>query len=178
MPTETTTHISAEPPAGSNHNFLSPDAQMLLLTWVTFFSLLAILYKFAWKPILEALGRREEGIRKSVEDAEKIKEELNRINETRQKILSETEAKSKEILAHSRREAVELAKAIHEKAKEESQILLQNAQREIKAEVEKAQANLREESARIAIGLASKLIEQNLGDKENKKLVEEFLRKV
>ena len=177
MPTETT-HTSSEVPAGSDRSFLSPDVHMLLLTWVTFFSLLAILYKFAWKPILEALGRREEGIRKSVEEAEKIRAELNRINETRQKILSETESRSKEILAQSRKEALELAKGIHEKAKEESQILLANARREIKAETEKAQASLREESARIAVGLASKLIEHNFDDKDNKKLVDEFLKKI
>ena len=180
MPTaqETTTQISVESNATQNHNFLSPDVHMLILTWVTFFSLLAVLYKFAWKPILSALERREGAIRKSLEEAQKIKDELARINETCRTILAETEVKSKAILAESRKEGVGLAKGIHEKAKEEAAITLENARREIKTEVEKAQANLREESARVAVGLASKLIEQNLDTQHNKKLVEEFLKKI
>ena len=72
----------------------------------------------------------------------------------------------------------EMAKGIHEKAKEEAHILLQNAKREIKDEVEKAQADLRAESARIAVALAGKLIEKNLDDEKNRKLVDEFIKEI
>lgn len=165
-----------ETSARGNTNILSPDVSMLILTWVTFFSLFAILYKFAWKPILSALDRREEALRKSVEEAEKVKEELIKINDARQKMLMETEIKSKEILLQSRKEAVEVAKALHEKAKDEAKILLENAKREITEEAQKAQTQLRDESVRIAVGLATKLVEKNLSDNENQKIVADFIK--
>ena len=168
--------IEVEAGAHQNSNFLSPDVTMLVLTWVTFFLLLAVLYKFAWKPILSALDRREEALRKSVEEAEKVKEELIKINDARQKMLMETEIKSKEILLQSRKEAVEVAKALHEKAKDEAKILLENAKREITEEAQKAQTQLRDESVRIAVGLATKLVEKNLSDNENQKIVADFIK--
>ncbi len=177
-PQNSNTQIEVETSTRESGSFLSPDATLLLLTWVTFFLLLAVLYKFAWKPILSALEGREEAIRKSVDDAEKIKEELLKINDVRQKMLVETEAKSKEILLQSRREAGELAKGLHEKAKEESKILLENAKREIKEEAQKAQTQLREESARIAVGLATKLVERNFDDAQNQKIVADFIKEL
>ena len=61
--------------AGSS-NLLMPETLMVILTWVTFFILLFILQKFAWKPILAGLKKREDYIRKSLEDADKINEQL------------------------------------------------------------------------------------------------------
>ena len=176
MDNQTTTEIAVSPPINhGNQNFLSPDVSMLLLTWVTFFLLLAVLYKFAWRPILSALEAREEIIRNSIENAGKIKSELDEIHRTRAAIIGEAEEKSRELLAQARKGAVETAKIIHETAKEEAHILLQNAQREIKAEAEKAQADLRQESARIAVQLAGRLIEKNLDDEKNSRLIEKFI---
>lgn len=163
--------------AKEEKSLLSPDVTIFLLTLVTFFLLLAVLYKFAWKPILSALDKREDEIRKSVEEAARIKAELEKISEERAKVLREAEAKSKEILAESRKGAVEAAKVIQEKAKEEAGILLENARREIKDETEKAQALLRKESAHLAVGLAAKLIQENFDDEKNKKLIDDFIRK-
>ena len=167
-----------ETSARGNTNILSPDVSMLILTWVTFFSLFAILYKFAWKPILTALDNRENMIRKSVDDARKIQEQLNQMNEKREAMLKDAQAAAKEIIAQSRQGALNAAKIIEEKSKEQTHIMLENAKREIKEEAEKAQARLREESANIAVGLASKLIEKNLDEERNKKLIDDFIKHI
>ncbi len=179
MSKKTLSHTQANAaPAAGKENLLTPDVNMLILTWVTFFLLVAFLYKYAWRPILSALEVREESIRKSVEEAQKIKEELEKINEACEQVLQEAEDKSKEILAQSRKGAVEAAKIIEEKAKEQANILLENARRDIREEVEKAQANLREESVHIAVSLAGKLIAKNLDDEKNQKLLDEFIKEI
>lgn len=157
-------------------SFLSPDITLMILTYVTFFLLLAILYKYAWKPILTALDAREEKIRKSLEEAQKTHEELAKIDETREKLLLEAEKNAKDLIAHSKKAASDAAKIIQDKAREESQILLENANREIKQEQEKAQAMIREESARIATDLAGKIIEKNLDKATNRKLINQFIK--
>jgi len=156
----------------------SPDVTMVLLTWVTFFLLLAILNKVAWKPILQLLDEREKSIRESLENADKIKVEMANLQETRDEVLAKAELKSKESIEQSRKAAVEAAKVIEHKAREEAKILLENAQREIKAETENAQAALREESSRIAIELAGKLIEENLDTEKNHELINRITKEL
>ena len=157
---------------------MTPDVTMLILTWVAFISLLIILHKFAWKPILAALDAREQSIRDAVSNADRAKAELEKIQATRDQILSEAESKSKELIEQSRKAAVDAAKVIQQKTREEAQILLKNAEREIKDATERAQSILRVESARIAVELASKLIEENLDDEKNRKIVDEFIKRI
>lgn len=159
-------------------DLFSADLTLVLLTWITFLSLLAVLYKFAWKPILAALDKREETIRKSLEEADRIKEELREINQKREQLIREAEDKAKEIIDQGRNAAVEAARTIDRKAKEESQILLENAQREIKDASQEAQFELRKMSAQIAVELAGKLIEENLDSEKNRKLVNELIKHV
>ena len=163
---------------GHDVNLFKPEVQVLFLTWVTFFILLVILYKFAWKPILQALDAREEGIRRAVDEAEKIRTEFEKIDEARKKVLTEAQDKAKELIDESRKAAVNAAKVIEQKTKEQAEIVLANAQREIKSEQEKAVALLREESARIAVVLAGKIIEENLDSDRNEKLVNRLIKEI
>ena len=156
----------------------TPEVSMMVLTWITFFILLAILHKFAWKPILTALDQREEMIRRCVEDAKKTKEELAKISDTRERIVKESEAKAKEIIEQSRKAAREAAKVIEEKTKQEVQILLENANREILSAQEKAIFWLKEKSADMAVILASKVLQENLDNEKNRSLVDKLVKEI
>jgi len=149
---------------------------MVILTWVTFFCLLAILYKFAWKPILVALDAREEKIRRALEDARKAKEELEKIETTKTALIHEADLKAKEIVDRARQAAIEAAKVIDHKAKEEAHILLGNANQEIKAMTDKARMILRKESADVAVSLASKIIQDELDETKHHKLIDRFIK--
>ena len=163
---------------GEEVNLVGINKQMVLWTWVTFGLVLVVLYKFAWKPILAALDEREKGIRDSVENAEKIRTELEQVEGKREKLIKEADDKAKEIITTARKAAVEASKVIENKAKEEANILLENANREIKASKEKAEATLRRDSAELAIALAGKLIGKNLDDTKNRALTEQLISKI
>jgi F-type H+-transporting ATPase subunit b len=168
--------MHAVPPAEVESTLLAPDFGMAGLTWLTFFLLLAVLYRFAWKPILKALDEREALISKSLEDAARASATLTDIHQTRIRFISEAEAQAQAIIEEARKTAAEVSRVIQHRAKEEAQIILQNASREIREETEKARTFLREEGARTAVVLAGKLIEQNLDDEENRKLVNEWIK--
>ena len=161
---------------GENAGILSPDVSMLILTWVTFAILLSILYKFAWKPILMALDAREESIRKSLDDAQKARDELARVNDQSRQIISEADQKAKEIVERSRRAATEAAQAIERKAKEEVTILMTNAETEITAMQKKAQMALRQESIDLAVSLAGKLIREKMDSAKEQKLIDQLIK--
>ena len=170
--------VAHEPAAEQPIGFMSPEVNIVILTWVAFFLLLAILRKYAWQPISAALDAREAAIRKSIEDADRAKEELNKINESRAKMIAEAELKAREMIEHARKAAVEAAKTIEQKARSEGQILIENALREIKTEQEKALASLRTESAHLAVQLAGKLIHENLDTKKNRELVDRLIKEI
>ena len=163
---------------GEDVNLVGINKQMVLWTWVTFGLLLVILYKLAWKPILANLDKREQDIRESIENAEKIRTEMEQLEEKREKLIKEADDKAKEIVATARKAAVEASKVIEHKSKEEAKILLENASREINAAKEKAEAMLRHDSAELAIGLAGKLIAENLDNEKNRALTQQLISKI
>ena len=173
-----TIDLNAVSPAEAEAAFMSPDAVMVILTWLTFLLLLAVLYRFAWKPILKALDEREASIRRAVEDADRVKEELARIHETRQQFIREAGKKARDIISETKKAATQISQVIQNKAKEEANILLENARRDIREETEKARIILREESAQLVIDLAAKLIEENLDTDANRKLIHKLIAEV
>lgn len=157
---------------------VAPEVTMVIITWVTFFALLFILKKFAWKPILAALDEREEMIRKSVGDAEHIKNEMQAMDKHRKELIDEARDEAAHILDNARKGAQEAARVIEQQTKEQNEILLENTVRQIRDEKEKAKAELKEESVRLAVDLAEKLIEENLDDAKNKKIVNRFIKEI
>src|SRR3989338_8317278 len=108
--------LSAASPAEVESSLLNPDVSMVVLTWVTFLVLSVVLYKFAWNPILKALDAREDLLRRSIAEADRIKEELARIHETRQQFIREAEEKARIILRQeSAQVVIDLAAKLIEK---------------------------------------------------------------
>ena len=64
------------------------DPGLFIWTIVTFLVLLALLAKFAWRPLLEALESRQSAIRKSLDDAQQAKQELERVNQESAQIVN------------------------------------------------------------------------------------------
>lgn len=154
------------------------NTKMIVLTWITFGLLAAVLYKVAWKPILAGLEKREADIRKALDDAKKATDELARIEESRARVIAEADAKAKEIIDAARKGAVDAATAIEAKAREDAQLMLSTAQREITSAQEKAIAALRKESADLAISISRKILRDNLDESRSRKLADELIHQV
>jgi F-type H+-transporting ATPase subunit b len=174
--TEAHAGVPGQGEAHQQPSLLNPSPTMMGLTWLTFGLMALVLYKVAWKPILAGLAKRESDIRKTLEEAQKTRDEYALIEQKRQQAIAEADAKAKEIVDAARQAAVDAAAVIEAKAREESQILLANAQREIKTAQEKAVDSLRRESADLAIGLSRKIIGANLDDARSRELVDRILR--
>lgn len=157
-------------------DLLSPDIMMMLLTWATFFILLAILKKFAWKPILEALQKREDYIRKSLDDADKAKAQLAQIELDKTQIIHAAKSQATLIIDEARKTATSVAHDTENKARVNAQELLKNAQLQIEGERQKVQEMLKAESVNTAIVLAGKILKENTDTDKNRKLVEEAVK--
>ena len=157
---------------------VQPDPGLFLWTILTFLVLLGLLAKFAWKPLLALLDRREEMIRLSLDDAEKAKQELQRLQQESKEILSKARVEAQSILAKSRSEAEKLKGELRQEAKVQADSILRDAEKQIQVETEKAIAVIKNEVVDLSLLVASKLIKRNLSKEDNQSLIEESLKEV
>ena len=87
------------------NTLVQPDPGLYIWTIATFLLLVALLAKFAWRPLLEALERRQESIRKSLDDAQKARQELERLGVESQRILAAARTEAEQILSSTRSDA-------------------------------------------------------------------------
>ena len=163
------------------HGAASPidvSPQMVGWTWIVFGLMVVVLYKIAWKPILAALDQREKDIQDSIDNTEKVREELAGIDQLRSETISEADEKSRSILDAARQGAQEQARVIETKAREDAQIIQENASRDIETARAKAEAALKLESGDWAVELAGKILGENLDNTKNRSLTDRLVEEL
>jgi len=161
-----------------NNPLVQPDPGLFIWTIITFLVLLALLAKFAWTPLLQALEGRQERIRRSLEDADKARQELERLQQESAKIMQQARIEAESIVAQTRADADRLREELKQKAKEEADNILRNAQQQIQLQTRQAIQQIRHEVADIAVLLASKLLERNLAKEDNARLIDDTLKQI
>jgi len=157
---------------------VQPEPGLYIWTIVTFLVLVALLAKFAWRPLLEALERRQESIRRSLDDAEKARQELTRLQTESQQILAEARAEADKLLAATRADASRFRDELKEKAQAEAAGIVKNAERQIEMETARALQQIRAEAVDISVTIASKLLERNVSKTDNERLIEDTFKQI
>ena len=161
-----------------NNPLVQPDPGLYIWTIVTFLVLVSLLAKFAWRPLLEALAKREESIKKSLDDARQTKLELERIHKESAKMLAEARGKADEIVAATREDANRFREELRDKARAEAATIVKNAERQVQAETARALQQIRQEAVGISVTIASKLLERNVSAADNARLIEETMKQI
>jgi F-type H+-transporting ATPase subunit b len=161
-----------------NNPLVQPDPGLFIWTIVTFLVLLALLAKFAWKPLLQALENREETIRKSLDDAQQARQELERLNQESAQLIAKARQEADAIVARSRTDAERLKEDMRQEARAESATIVKNAERQIQLETGRAIEQIRHEAVDLSIAIASKVIGRNLSKDDNERLIEDTLKQV
>ncbi len=152
------------------------NQSMVITTVICFVTLLLILKKFAWGPILAGLDAREEKIRKSLDDAEAAAKALEDAAAKAQATIVEAIAKAREIEAAARSAAQRDGDAILARSKAEAAQQLAAAESAIANARAEAVRSLRAESAELAIQLAGKII--RIDESKARAFTSEQLQKV
>jgi len=161
-----------------NNPLVQPDPGLFIWTILTFLVLLALLAKFAWRPLLKALEGRQEAIKKSLDDADRAKQELARLQHESAKIIEQARIEADSILGRTRSDAERLREDLKAKAKEEADGMIRNAEQQIQLQTRQALQQIRNQVADIAVTIASKLLERNLAKDDNDRLIRETLQQI
>src|SRR5262245_821517 len=161
-----------------NNPLVQPDPGLFIWTIITFLVLLALLAKFAWRPLLKALETRQEAIEKSLDDADRAKQELARLQNESAKIIEQARIEAESILTRTQSDAQRLRDGLKAKAKEEVDSMIRNAQQQNQLQTRQALQQIRHQVADIGMTIASKLLERNLDAKDNERLIRETLEQI
>ena len=144
------------------------DFSFGLFFWQAIILLIIIflLGKFAWKPIINALEAREEGIADALAAAENAKRELSNLKADNEKLLAEARAERDAML----KEAREMKDKMIVEAKEEAQVagaqMIAQAQASIQSEKNAAMTDIKNQVSTLSIDIAEKLLKGQLADKQ------------
>ena len=161
-----------------NNPLVQLDPGLFVWTILTFLLLLFVLAKFAWKPLLKMLNDREELIRSSLEDAEKAKEKLERLNAEGEAIINQARSEAQSILSEGKAAVSKLKDETLDVAKEQAKQIASEAEKQINIEKDKAIAEIKSEVVNLSMSIAEKLINKNISPEDNKALIDESLSSV
>lgn len=143
---------------------------------ILFIGLVLLLRKFAWKPILSAVEKREEGIQGALDAAENAKKEMENLQADNEKLLKEARAEREAMLKEAREMKNKMIEDAKEEAKQEAGKLVAAAQASIETEKKAAIAELKSQVANLSIDIAEKVVREELSNKDKQvKLVESML---
>ena len=147
-------------------------ALWILISMIVF---ILVMMKYAVPPIMAALVAREAKIKDSLESAEKALARAEEVSKDNEKALREAEAKAQKIRKEALEEAELLRSERISKAKDEAAQIIEQAKAAIEQEKKQALLELRNEVAQLAIKSASVIIDAELDNDKNNKLVDNFI---
>ena len=148
---------------------------LAIWTIVVFLLLLWVLSKFAWKPMLEGLQRREESIRSALDEAQRAREEAKTLQARFEAEMNRAQEKVREVLDEARRDAQNLRDEMVAKAKSEIQTERDRLRHEIEMARDQALQQLWNQTAQLATLISAKAIRRELNVEDHRRLVDEAI---
>jgi F-type H+-transporting ATPase subunit b len=148
---------------------------MAIYTFIVFVLLLLILMKFAWRPIIVGLQKREDKIAKQIEEAHLAND---RANQTLQEYQAKLDAAAEEVrglIAEGRREAEASRDKILSEAQEAAQRERERALSEIGAAKNQALSEIAATHVDHAFALARQVVRKEITPDEHAQLIRESL---
>lgn len=154
------------------------DFSFGLFIWqiVIFVGLILLLKKFAWKPILDAVNEREEGIKNALLSAENAKKEMQNLQADNEKLIAEARAERESMLKDAREIKEKMIADAKAEASAQGEKMIEQAKAAIASEKNAAMAELKNQVSSLSLEIAEKLLKDELSNKEAQtKLVEKML---
>lgn len=155
---------------------IKPDFGLFFWQVIVLLILIFLMSKYAWRPILGSIRKREESINDALASAEKAKLEMSNLKADNEKMLQQAREERDLML----KEAQEMKKNIIAEATEDANIkssdIISKAKETIEAEKKAALKEIKAQVAELSIDIAEKLVRKELDtDKAQVELVNKML---
>ena len=158
-------------------NDFSPG--LFAVSTILLLALIALMVKFAWKPILNSLEERESGIENALAAAENARKEMQNLTADNERLAKEARVERELMMKEAREISDKIISEAKEDAKEVTSSLIEKAQASIQQEKQAALAEIKKNVAELSIGIAESVIKKELSNKKDQlTLVEGILKDV
>jgi len=161
-------HAAAEKTPGP----LDLKPTLSIFSLVVFVGLLLILSRFAWKPLLEALHKREQHLEHVLHETERARNESETLMAEHRKVMGKAGDEVRGILEKARSEAQIAADSIVKQAQTEADLARQRAQREIASARDQALAEIWQKTADMAVSVAGRVLTRELSTDDHRRLLD------
>ena len=170
--------MAASLPVASSSFLVSPGLGLMIWTLLLFGLTLYVLSKVALPRIGEALEKRANAIRDSIDAAQKQREEADRLLQEYRERLKEAREQADDIVARARKaaEAAEAEATAAGRSKREE--LVGAARRDIEMETRRSLERIRKEVADLTVLATEKITRKTLDADDHKRLIDEALSEV
>jgi F-type H+-transporting ATPase subunit b len=148
----------------------------IIFQLVMFVILLALLKKFAWRPLMGIMKQREELISSEINAAEESGKEAKKLLEEQRALLKEARSEAQVLIENAKKQGDVQREEIIGVARSEAERIKEAAKLEIDQQKEKAVAAIREQVASLSVLIASKVIEKELSAGDQDQLINEYIK--
>ncbi|MBN9294819.1 MAG: F0F1 ATP synthase subunit B [Flavobacteriia bacterium] len=145
-------------------DLITPNVGLVFWTGLVFVILLVLLTKFAWKPILGMINKREQDIAEALELAKKTRAEMAALQSQNEALLKEAKAERDAIVKDAREVATKMVEEAKSKAKAEADKMIEDARTAIQTEKNAAMADVKSQIADLAVEIAEKIVRTAISD--------------
>lgn len=175
VPGSTAQHADAAHGTEPARSILETDWGNVIFTLIIFLSVVFILRKAAWGPLVNLLNEREKTIRDSLETAKRERDEAARLLDEYKTQLNKAREQATAIVEEGRRDAEGVRQRIQSEAKAESDRMIARAKNEINLATDAAIKQLYDETAGLAVQAAGSIINKQLSPNDHRDLVSRAL---
>jgi F-type H+-transporting ATPase subunit b len=154
------------------------DWPHLFAQMISFGIVCALLYAFAYKPVLEMLATRRRQIAKGLATAEKIRAERARIDIERHNVLQQADAEGRQMIEAARAAAARVEAEEVRKAKKAAGQILATAREAAERERLQLRAEVRAEVGRLVVQTTAAATGKILTAEDHRRLAEETVRQM
>lgn len=155
--------------------FLQPDLQQILSQAISFVLLLAILRRFAWKPLLSMLDERRARIEQDLAQARQQRDELSALQQELARRLATIDEEARTKIQQAVLEGKRIAVEIQEESRTQAQAVIAKSKETIAIELAKAKVSLRDDLADLTVEAAAKLLGERCDADADRRLVRSIL---
>lgn len=145
---------------------ITPEYGLFVWQVVVLIILIFLLTKFAWKPVMKAVGERETSINDALASAEKAKEEMANLKADNEKMLQQARAERDEMLKEAQQMKKSIVEEATEDANQKAEKILEKAQITIESEKKQALSEIKSQVAKLSVQIAETVVKKQLDSKD------------
>ena len=159
-------------------DFVGVNPWTMIFAWINLLILYLFLRKLLFNPVKSMIDSRQKEIDDMYADAEGARESAESMRDEYEKKLSTADEESEEILKKAIRRAQLREEEILKEAAEKADRTLERAVEQVELEKKRAINEVKDEVSRLALDIASAVIERDVSEDEHKSLIDEFINEM